>query len=153
LRIRADEHVSPEIARAVREMALSPGWELSHVLEIGEGGSKDEHWITRFSKSGGAAILSADTDFLKSPPQVVAVFRTGVKVIHLPAAWANSKAALQAAHILLWWDRIERKLSEMNQRECWRPPWNLNVSGELRKIDVDFQEAQKKLRKANRRSK
>lgn len=36
MKIRADEHVSIGIVRAVREMALSPGWELSQVIEAGE---------------------------------------------------------------------------------------------------------------------
>ena len=133
-------------------MALSPGWEISHVFDVGDDGAKDEHWITRFAKSGGHAILSADTDFIKTPPQVVAVFKTGVKVIHLPAKWANASGALQASHVLLWWARIERKLTEMKPRECWRPPWNLHETGDLMKVDVDFQEAHKKLKQAARRT-
>lgn len=134
-------------------MALSPGWELSHVFDVGDGGSTDVHWITAFAKDGGSAILSADLDFLKTPPQVVAVFKTGLKVIHLPPKWANAPGALQASHMLLWWARIERKLAEMKARECWRPPWNLREDGELQKIDVDFQEANRKLKKSERRAK
>lgn len=37
MKIRADEHVSPKIITAVREVALSEGWELSSVWESG-------HW-------------------------------------------------------------------------------------------------------------
>lgn len=97
---------------------------------------------------GGHAILSADRDFLENPPQVDAVFRTGAKVIHLPPKWGQAKGRLQAAHILMWWDRIERCVTTMQARQCYRPPWNINEVGELHKVAIDFQSAQKKLKKA-----
>jgi hypothetical protein len=152
LKVRADEHISQEIVRSVREMALTPGWELSHVVEAGDGGAKDEHWITRFANQGGHAILSGDTDFFLLPVQVVAVFQTGIRVIHLPSKWSNAGCRMQATHILLWWGRIERKISEMKGRQCYRPPWNIAESGELKEVSIDFHEAHKKLRKAARRA-
>jgi hypothetical protein len=152
LKLRADEHVSQEIVRAVREMALSPGWELSHVVEEGDRGSSDEHWITRFAAQGGNAILSADTDFFLLPVQVMAVFNTGMKVIHFPSRWANAGCSMQAAHTLLWWGRIEKKIAEMRQRQCFRPPWNVGESGDLSEVRIDYQSATKKLKKANRRA-
>lgn len=148
MRIRADEHVSKEIVRAVREIALSAGWELTHVREVGQNGAADEHWITAFANDGGHAILSADTDFFLLPPQVVAVFNTGIKVIHLPPKWANAPCHMQAAHILLWWKRIEKKIEAMKARECFRPPWNIDRAGELRQVSIDYDKAHRKIRKA-----
>ena len=81
---------------------------------------------------------------------MVAVFKTGLKVIHLPPKWANAKGHLQAAHLLLWWLRIEQKLTGMKGRECYRPPWNLQETGELMKVDLDFADAQKNLKKASK---
>ncbi len=152
MKIRADEHVSPEIVRAVRDMALSPGWEFSSVIEVGDRGLADEHWITRFAQEGGAAIISADTDFLRTPPQVLAVLNTGMRVIHLPPRWASAGCHLQAAHILLWWGRIEATISEMRDRDCYRPPWNINESGELQRVKIHYEQAHKKHRKATRRA-
>lgn len=143
MKVRADEHVSLEIVRAVRGMALTPGWDLSHVVESGDRGAKDEHWITRFARQGGNAIITGDTDFLKRPHQVLAVNRTGMRVIHMPSKWANARCELQAAHVLLWWRRIERCVANMRQRECFRPPWNVSEDGELLKINVDYQNADK----------
>ena len=151
MRIRADEHVAQAIVAAVRDVALSPGWELDSVRSAGHHGSSDVHWITAFMNDGGDAILSADRDFLENPPQVDAVFRTGAKVIHLPPKWGQAKGRLQAAHILMWWDRIERCISEMKQRECYRPQWNINDTGTLQKVAIDFQAAQKKVKKAARK--
>jgi hypothetical protein len=149
LKIRADEHVSPEIVRAVREMALSAGWEITSVIEMGDRGLQDDHWITRFAREGGSAILSADTDFFKLPSQVIAVAKTGMKIIHFPPKWANAGCHLQAAHTLLWWRRIEEALTTMKPRECYRPPWNINESGELNRVQVDYARAYKKQRKAD----
>ncbi len=143
MRIRADEHVSKEIVRAVRDMALSPGWELTQVIEAGDRGSTDEHWITRFSRERGDAVLSGDSDFFKRPHLVLAVNKTGLRIVHLPSKWSNARCDLQAAHILLWWKRIEIKIASMSPRECYRPPWNIKEDGDLSKVQVDYQDAEK----------
>jgi hypothetical protein len=152
MKVRGDEHVSPEIVRATREMALSPGWHLDSVYDTQDRGATDEHWITKFAREGGNAILTADTDFFKAPAQVVAIDRTGMKVIHFPPKWANAACHLQAAHVLLWWRRIETQIRAMRPRECYRPPWNISEVGDLARIQIDYAEAHKKNRKAARRA-
>ena len=134
------------------ELALSPDFEFSSIFHVGHDGSPDEYWATEFAKGGGDAILTADTDFFRKPNQVVAIDQTGLKVIHLPSRWANARAHLQAAHILMWWLRIEVKLQEANPREVWMVQWNINEAGELKRKKVDYGAAHKKLRKAERRS-
>ena len=147
MRIRADEHVAKAIVEAVNAIAISDGFELTSVLGSGFGGTKDVHWITAFAQNGGEAILTADTDFLKEPPQVQAVERTGLRVIHLPSGWANSNRALQAGHILTWWQRIEGQLLAMRPRECFTTPFHVS-DAPLKKVPLDFQRANKQLRKA-----
>lgn len=151
MKIRTDEHIAPAIVCAIRDMGLSSGWFIDSVLECGDQGATDVHWITKFMADGGDAILTADTDFLKNPPQVMAVFHTGAKVIHLPHQWANAAGRLQAAHILLWWGRIEKQLVSMKKQECYRPTWNLTETGELKKVDLDFHGMSRKLKKANKK--
>ncbi|MCA3564977.1 MAG: DUF5615 family PIN-like protein [Methylocystis sp.] len=149
MRIRADEHVSPEIVKAVRDLILSPDWGFDHVYDAGDRGSDDVHWITKFANDGGDAILTADKDFIQKPPQVMAVFNTGVKVVHLPPRFCNARGYLQAAHILCWWPRIEIQVVRMKPRECYQPEWNVSgETGKFKKVDIDFANAAKKLRKA-----
>lgn len=141
--------MSPEIVETVCRICLSDNWHLDHVYDAGEKGAPDEHWITTFAKNGGQAILTADSDFTHKAPQVVAVFRTGIRVIHLPSKWGTASGYLQAAHILCWWPRIERQLTDMKGRECYQPEWNVSgASGSFKKVTIDFAKAQKKLRKA-----
>lgn len=150
MRVRADEHIAPAIVQAISEIAASDGFELTSILIEGFGGSTDVHWITAFAKDGGHAILTADTDFLKQPPQVQAVERTGLKVIHLPAGWANASRAVQAGHLMIWWRRIEEQLTAMKPRECFTTPFSVNDAAPLRKVAIDFQAMGKKMKKANR---
>ena len=150
MKIRADEHVAPAIVTAVQEIALSKGVELSSVLNSGYKGSSDVHWITEFMKDSGQAILTADKDFIELVPQVMAVRDTGAKVIHLPKQWAMAEGRLQAAHILVWWRRIETQIREMQPRECYRPPWNIRQDGKLKKIVIDFAKVSRKKKKATR---
>lgn len=151
MRIRADEHVAPAIVQAVNHIALGDGFELTSVLSAGFAGSSDVHWITTFASDGGEAILTADTDFLKLPPQVLAVQRTGVRVIHLPSNWANAKRAMQAGHLLIWWRRVEAQLAVMKPRECFTMPFNVSEDAEMKRVPLDFQGMGKKARKADRR--
>lgn len=150
MKIRADEHIAPKIVRAVRDIALRPGWDLSSVSEVDHSGYTDVHWITVFSEEGGDAILTADKDFFSLEPQINAVFATGVRVLHLPKRWAQARRDLQAAHILQWWRRLEEKLEDMNPRECWRPDWNITESGSLKPVKIDFASAHRKRRKKKR---
>ena len=152
MKVRADEHVSPEIVRVVRGIALKPSWDLTHVYEEGHGGYPDVTWITQFRRSGGNAILSADADFHKRPHQIMAICETGLIVIHMPPKWANSCRCLQAAHILYWWDKIEQTLLHAAPRQCWKVPWGFSEKAELQRIKVDYEQARKKTRKATRRT-
>jgi hypothetical protein len=152
VKLRADEHISPEIVRAVREMALSPGWELSHVYDDGHGGYGDVSWITKFARAGGKAILTADTDFHKRHNQIMAVWDTGLAVVHFPAKWANSKCRMQAAHTLFWWERIEALLANAHPRQCWRVPWEFSTTGEFKQVKIDYDKARKKLQRAKQRT-
>lgn len=152
MRIRADEHVSLGIVHMVRDLALSAPFELTSVYETAQRGTDDAYWVTQFADDGGDAILTADTDFFKKPHQVVAIYRTGLRVIYLPPKWANAQRHLQAAHILMWWRRIAQKLLDANPREVWVVKWNVSEDGDLERKKVNYAEAHKKLRKANRRS-
>ncbi|QTH20805.1 hypothetical protein HRJ34_21150 [Rhizorhabdus wittichii] len=138
--------------QAVNQIALGEGFELTSVLKEGFKGSTDVHWITAFAADGGEAILTADTDFLKQPPQVQAVERTGVRVIHLPSAWANASRAIQAGHLMIWWQRIEAQLKAMKPRECYTTPFSISDAVSLKKIAIDFQGMNKKVKKAQRAS-
>lgn len=152
MRIRADEHVAEAIIRAIREIELRDGWELDSVVSARQSGKSDVHWISEFMANGGDAILTADRDFLSNAPQVSAVFRTGAKVIHLPAKWGQARGTLQASHILMWWARIEKCIESMKPTQCFRPAWNIVETGELQQVTLDFQTAQKKLKKARRKA-
>jgi predicted nuclease of predicted toxin-antitoxin system len=152
VKIRADEHVSIEIVQAVRNIALSPGWDLSHVIEVGDRSAQDEHWATKFAREDGDAILSGDTDFFKRHQLVVAISRTGLKIIHMPAKWSNARGDQQAAHILSWWRRIETKIQLMSPRECFRVPWDISEAGELTKVRVDYQNAERRMKRQRQRA-
>jgi PIN domain-containing protein len=152
VKIRADEHVSLEIVRAVRDIALTPPFELSHVFDDGHGGLGDVSWVTKFANAGGRVILSADGDFLNRPHQVMAIWDKELVLIHLPSRWQNAKRHEQAAHILLWWDRIEKALRTASPRQCWRVPYEFSREAALTRISVDYGKAQKKVRKAERRT-
>ena len=143
MKIRADEHVSVEVVRSVRAAAVSADVELDSVVEADQRGEDDEHWITQFGKSGGTAIVTADSDFVRRAHQVMAVHDVGLIVVHLPPKWANAQLHLQVAHLLIWWRRIEHAVRSANPLDCWRPEWNINENGALRKVAINYEDARK----------
>jgi hypothetical protein len=150
VKVRCDEHVSVEIVDAINKIARPQGFEVSSVYGAGQSGDPDVSWLRAFANDGGKAIITADTDFIKRPHQVMSVQDTGIVVIHLPPKWANAKGVLQAAHMLAWWSRIEKKLISAKPKECWRPDWNISEEGDLKFVRIDFEEARKKLKKSER---
>jgi predicted nuclease of predicted toxin-antitoxin system len=151
LKIRADEHVVPRLVEIVRGLACSGGVELSSVREVGHHGRSDVSWVTAFAEQGGDAILSADTDFFKRHHQVVAIRDTGLNVIHLPKKWASAPAHLQAAHLLMWWPKIEETVRDAGPGHVWSVKWNISTEGELEQRKVDEAGHRKKAKKASRR--
>ena len=152
MKIRFDEHVSEKIVGSINELTLIPNLEISSIYSASQRGFTDFHWATQFSKEGGDAIITADTDFFKRHHLVVAIQETGLKVIHLRSQWANSRFTLQAAFLLLWWDRIYDTLEACNQRELYQVPWQFGLEAKLIKKPLDFQNARKKVKTADRRN-
>ena len=102
--------------------------------------------------AGGGATRAGKKDARPHKRAKNAVFDTGLRVIQMPSKWGHARGHLQAAHTLLWWPCIEKTISEMNQRECYRPDWNIKQAADmaLKKVTIDFQKAQKKRRKARK---
>ena len=143
--------MSEKIVASISDLTLIRNLEISSIYSASQRGSSDFHWATQFSKEGGDAIITADTDFFKRHHLVVAIQDTGLKVIHLRSQWANSRFTLQAAFLLLWWDRIYDTLSTCDKRELYQVPWQFGLEANLVRKPLDFQNARKKVKKANRR--
>ena len=126
MKIRADEHVSRRIIRAIQEVALSKTFELTHVRDVHERRTADETWIPRFASEGGKAILSGDRRIRARPHQILALQKSGLVSIFLPAEWANSHRGAQAALLLYWWSKIEAKIAEATPGECWLVPFDFS---------------------------
>ena len=152
MKICADEHVSPKIVEVVRDIALSPNYEICHISDAGNRGASDVSWITEFARDNGKAILTADSDFHKRPHQVMAVWESGLIVIHLHAKWANSQRRVQAACILYWWEAIENTLAKSPSKRCWRVPLGFPKKAlELKNIGLDYERARRNLKRDDKR--
>lgn len=137
MKIRADEHVSPKIVRAVRELALSAGWELSHVRDAHGPRTADETWVPRFASEGGKAIITADANMLKRPHQLLAVQQSNVVGLILPHTWAEARKHLQASSLLYFWPEIEASFANASPGEFWRIPTKLH-KGPLEKLKINY---------------
>lgn len=135
MKIRADEHVSPKIIRALRDLVLNPAWELSHVREMHGTRTADETWVAQFAADGGRGIITADATMLKRPHQRRAIQSSGVAGVVLPRAWAMARRHIQASALLFHWPQIEDVLATAAPGEFWRMPTRLH-RGPLERVRI-----------------
>jgi hypothetical protein len=140
VKVRADEHVSPKIVRALKEVSLSPGWELTCVREFHAPRTADETWIPKFAAEGGQAIITADAGMLKRPHQIVAIQQSGIIGVLLSSAWAEGRRHFQAASLIYHWPKIEAQLLASQPGDFWRVPSTID-DRDLEKIVVNYTKA------------
>lgn len=146
MKIRADEHISRKIVRAIAELALRDGWELTHVRDVHDRRTADETWIPRFAREGGKAILSGDRKMRGRPHQIAAISESGLVCVFLSHEWSTARRTVQAASLLFWWERIEAKISVAKPRECWLVPFEFS-KGDLMPYSISYDKIEQQNRK------
>lgn len=150
MKICADEHVSTWIVGIIRDSCLDRKHSLEHVEDYYLRGVDDEIWVRRFAKAGGEAIISADANMLRRNHELIAICDSGLRLVVLPSKWANATRNLQASHVMFWWPKIQDTISASPPRKCWKVPWGYNDKEPLHSITVDFEDARRKIKKADR---
>lgn len=130
--IIGDEHLSPKIVRAVRDIALRKAWRFDNIAGSDLCSLEDEDWIESFAKIGGNAIVSADRAMLKRPTLMSKISDLGIIGVYLPAEWANARRQYQAAHILYWWPKIEYAIESSAPGTAWIVPRGFAPTSDLR---------------------
>lgn len=137
MRLIGDEHVSPKIIRAVRELALAgkparTGWSIESVIGSRYASTEDEDWIAAFATDGGQGLISADRRMLKRPTLITQIAETGVVGVYVQGGWANENRVQQAAHLLFWWPRIEETFATAPRGSAWIVPSTFDKDQALR---------------------
>ena len=150
MKICADEHVSTAIVRVVQGVCLDSDSELIHVEDIEMRGKDDEIWVRVFADQRGQIVVSADAKIARRHAELIAIADCGLTLLVLPSQFANAKCHLQAAYICHHWPAIEQAIRNTGGNRFWKLKWGYGK--ELMKpLNVDIQDARKKLRKAQRR--
>lgn len=117
-------------------------------------GVGDDIWVRKFGRAGGEAIVGSDAKMLSRPHEVIAITESGLRLVVLPAQWANSKIHLQISFLAYWWPHIESVLVTSKPGQCFRVPWTWgDTEGAIKPWTLDVQGAYKKAKKADRREK
>lgn len=152
MRICADENVAPLLTQLIRDSLLGKAHTLDLVDDHQARGVDDQIWVRKFADAGGEAIVGADAKMLTRPHEVVAIFEAGLRLVVLPGQWAQQPKNIQIAFLFLWWPRIEKAFETAKARQCFKVPWSWKETDTVSEFKLDFQEAQKKAKKAARRN-
>ena len=144
MKIRADEHVSPRILRALELLVLRDDWELSTVREVHAARTHDETWIPRFASEGGRALLSGDGKMLKRPHELKAIRESGLVVVIMASPWQSARRHEQAATLIWHWPELSILLEGANSGDCFRVPFAFGKS-RIEKLEIKYDKAIKSL--------
>jgi PIN domain-containing protein len=146
LKIRADEHVSRKIVRALELLVLRADWQLSTVRDVHEARTLDETWLPRFASEGGRAVLSGDSKMLKRPYELKAIRGSGLIVIVMASPWQNARRHEQAASLIWHWPEVATLLDTASAGDCFRVPFTFGRS-RVERLKIDYDKAIKSLDK------
>jgi hypothetical protein len=108
VRVLVDEHLSPALARALREL-FADQHDVVHLREKFGQGVKDEQWIKALSNEGRWIVISADRRITRSKLEAQA-FRTSTLIgFFLSRGLYKSPIVKQTERILALWDTIEKQ--------------------------------------------
>lgn len=149
MRICADENVALKLSGLVREHLLSPGHTLHTVDDYEARGVDDQIWVRRFADAGGEAIVSGDYMMTQRAAEVVAIARTGLRLVVLDQKWPRAPKHLQMSYLFFWWPHIENVLAGAASGQCFKVPWGWpeKTEGAIKLMSIDLQGAEKKLKK------
>ncbi|WP_333832048.1 hypothetical protein [Rubrimonas sp.] len=136
MKLIGDEHVSPKIIRAIRDLGLAgrEGWTIESVVGSRYASIEDEDWIVAFANDGGRGLLSADREMLQRRTLVQQIAQTGLIAVYLPKKWASSHKAWQASHILFWWPRIVATFESARNGSAWYVPGSFDETQPFREV-------------------
>ena len=122
MKLCGDEHISPKILRAIREIARPKGCEILSVYDLNMNGLEDETWISKFIAQGGTGFISGDRQMLKRDALVKQIKTTGIIAVFMPSEYASAKRIWQAAHMMFWWSKIHLTFETAERGSIWTVP-------------------------------
>lgn len=105
----ADEHLSPCLARALREL-FAARHQVEHIRERFAAGTKDVAWIHDLSQEGSWVVLSADRRITRNRTELHAFRSSGLIGFFLCRSISQKSVQRQMIRILQVWDSIETQV-------------------------------------------
>lgn len=109
MKVMADEHLSPYLARALREL-FAADHQVEHIRERFGPATTDLSWIQALSQEGGWVILSADRRITRNRTELHAFRSSGLIGFFLCRTISEKPVQKQMIRILQVWDSIEAQV-------------------------------------------
>jgi hypothetical protein len=111
------------------------GFEFLWEPDFAAANAPDEAWSAAFRRFGGEIVISGDKNLAKRPHQILAFMETGLVGFFLDRKWSGQDMTFKAAHLIMWWPRIQGHLAACKARDCWWVPMGLRT-GDFTRVQL-----------------
>jgi len=135
IKVALDANVPQRLVWMLQSGFGDQGFEFLWEPNFAAANAKDEAWTAAFRRFGGQLVITGDKNLAKRPHQILAFMESGLIGFFFERRWANHDLPFKAAHMMIWWPRIQSKFGECKPRECWWVPGILG-GGDFRRAEL-----------------
>ena len=124
MKIHLDTCISPNLARAMRELERSPVVVSIHDEEF-KTDEKDVDWLPRLRTLKIDVLLTTDGRIYTSPDERRAWEAARILTYFVSTKFANSRQWHQVEELVRWWPFMKTHAKTAPAGTAWRLPWEL----------------------------
>jgi hypothetical protein len=134
-KVALDANIPERLVRMLQSGFGDQGYEFLWEPDFAAANAGDDVWTVAFRRFGGQLVITGDKNLARRPHQVLGFIENDLVGFFFERKWAERDLAFKAAHMMMWWPRIQRQYSTCRPRDCWWVPSVLR-DGAMRKVEL-----------------
>jgi hypothetical protein len=121
-KVALDANIPQRLVRMLESGFGAQGFEFIWEPDFAAGDDDDDVWAAAFRRFGGRLVITGDKNMARRPHQILAFKESGLVGFFFERKWAEFDLTFRAAHMIMWWPRIQVKFADSNPGDCWWVP-------------------------------
>jgi hypothetical protein len=132
LRVLIDNDLSPHIAVAINALVEPRGHQVVPLRRKFPPNTEDVVWIEAPGREGGWVVISGDANISRRAAERQAWRQAGLVGFFLAPGWRKLDTLVQAARLLMWWDKLVAQTGLVEGGAIFQLP--INAGSRLRQL-------------------
>jgi hypothetical protein len=135
IKVALDANVPQRLVRMLQSAFGDQGYEFLWEPDFAAANAKDEVWVAKFRRFGGQIAITGDRNIARRPHQIIAFMESDLIGFFFDSNWGEKDLTFKAAHLVMWWPRIQVHLANCKPQDCWWVPTILR-NGAFKKVEL-----------------